>query len=285
VAILSHIIQEGYRYLTGTRLRYLAQRPLVAAFKNRMAVWVRQWDLTREIRGVKLTMPGWFLNYYTDNFEPSTLQSLKDHLRPGMTVADVGAHIGLVTVFMARLVGPSGRVYAFEPAEDNLAYLKKNISDNVVDNVIVIPKAVGDMTGSRTLYLAEGSDMYSLHEHPLSRTVGSVQIKQVRLDEVVSALDLAKIDVEGAEIEVLNGMKRILDQKKRPVLLVEWSPACQVAAGHPPDELIHKLRNLGYEPRILGYGDSTSVDGILRHLEGGELARDWYVNLFCLSRL
>jgi precorrin-6B methylase 2 len=68
-------------------------------------------------------MPESFLNYYTDKFEPSTLQWLRENLRPGMIVADVGAHIGLVTVFIARLVGPDGRVYAFEPTSDSLAYL------------------------------------------------------------------------------------------------------------------------------------------------------------------
>jgi FkbM family methyltransferase len=282
VAGVSRLIQEGYRYLAGTRLRYLRQLPLVAGFKNRMATWVRQWDLTRDVHGVKLTMPGWFLNYYTDNFEPSTLKWLQGNLRPGMIVADVGAHIGFVTVFMAHLVGPSGRVYAFEPAANNLAYLNRNIAGNEVENVVVVPRAAGDVTATRTLYLAEGSDMYSLHRHPLSGPVGSIAVEQVRLEDMVSAVDLAKIDVEGAEIEVLRGMERILGEEKRPILLVEWSPACQVAAGHPPDELIIMLRGLGYEPKALGDGDPASVDETLHRLERGELPREWYVNLLCL---
>jgi FkbM family methyltransferase len=280
MAIVSRSIQEAYRYLTGTPLRSLARQPLIAPFKNRIATWVRRWDLTRDVHGVKLTMPGSFLNYYTDNFEPSTLQWLRENLHPGMIVADVGAHIGFVTVFMARLVGPDGRVYAFEPASDSLAYLNRNISYNGLENVIIIPAAAGDTAGTRTLYLAEVSDTNSFYRRHLGRTVGTLQVEQVRLDDVVSAPDLVKIDVEGAEIEVLKGMNRILDQGKRPILLVEWSPACQVGAGHSPDDLITTLRSLGYELEALGY--SASVDETVRRLARSELPREWYVNLVCL---
>jgi FkbM family methyltransferase len=280
VAIVSRSIQEAYRYLTGTPLRSLARLPLIAPFRNRIATWVRRWDLTRDVHGVELTMPGSFLNFYTDNFEPSTLQWLRENLRPGMIVADVGAHIGFVTVFMARLVGSGGRVYAFEPTSDSLAYLNRNVSQNGVQNVIIIPAAAGETADTRTLYLSGVSDTNSLYQRHLGRTVGTLQVEQVRLDDVVSAPDLVKIDVEGAEIEVLKGMNRILDQGKRPILLVEWSPACQVGAARSPDDLITTLRSLGYELKVLG--DSASVDETVHRLARNELPQEWYVNLACL---
>jgi hypothetical protein len=75
-------------------------------------------------------------------------------------------------------------------------------------------------------------------------------------------------------------MNRILDQGKRPILLVEWSPACQVGAGHSPNDLITTLRSLGYELKVLG--DSASVDETVHRLARNELPREWYVNLACL---
>ena len=213
---------------------------------------------------MRLTMPG-YVDYYTDAFERPTLDWFAANLSPGQIVADVGAHIGFLTVFIARLVGETGRVYAFEPAPTSLQYLTRNVSQNEAANVIVIRAAAGARAARRILYLVEDGDMNSLFPtNPFSRAAGTVEVEQLALDDVVPDLDIAKIDVEGAEIEALRGMSRILGQQPKPILVVEWSPTCQLAAGHSPEELIRVLRELGYEPAILGEpaGMGRSVDDL-----------------------
>lgn len=281
------LLQIVHRRLSRTPLKHLAHLPLLRALAVRFGQIAHSQDFTTDVLGITLTMPGSFIDYYTDRFEPSTLQWLTANLRSGMKVADVGAHVGFLALFMARLVGETGRVYAFEPGPDNLRYLKRNIAQNCAANVAVVPLAAGRYKGTRSLYLAEGSDMHSLVPgHPFSKTVGSVKVGQVPLDDAVPRLDLAKVDVEGGEIEVLRGMGNLLGQEPRPILLVEWSPACQLAGGHSPKELIRVLRDLGYELEILGYGndEERSVDDFLRLLDRGKIAKNWYSNLLCLPQ-
>jgi FkbM family methyltransferase len=257
--------------------------PVVARFQT----VVHEPDFTADVLGVRLTMPGWFLNSYTDRYEPPTVQWLNANLSPGMTVVDVGAHIGFLTLVMARLVGQTGQVYAFEPGADNLRYLRRNVKQNGATNVAVIPLAAGSGKGTRLLYLAEGSDMHSLFPgHPFTKTIGTLDVDQVPLDDAVPSLDFAKIDVEGAEIEVLRGMQNLLESEPRPVLMIEWSPACQVIAGHSPKELIDMLWDVGYEPQILGdpNEEENSIEAVMRLLDDGTLARNWYANLVCLPK-
>jgi FkbM family methyltransferase len=260
------LLQIAYRRLSRTPLKRLSQLPFLRPLAARFGQIAHSQDFTADVLGIRLTMPGLFIHYYTDRFEPSTLEWLTANLRSGMKVADVGAHVGFLALFMARLVGETGRVYAFEPGPDNLRYLKRNIAQNGATNVAVVPLAVGRFKGTRPLYLAEGSDMHSLFPgHPFSKTIGSVGVGQVPLDDAVPRLDLAKVDVEGGEIEVHGGMRNLLRQEPKPILLIEWSPACQVAAGHSPEELIRVLRNSGYEPRILGdrNDERRSVEALL----------------------
>jgi FkbM family methyltransferase len=281
------LLQIVYRRLARMPLKRLSQLPLLRPLAARFGKVAHSQDFTADVLGVRLTMPGLFIDYYTDRFEPSTLQWLTANLRPGMKVADVGAHVGFLALFMARLVGERGRVYVFEPGPDNLRYLRRNIAQNGATNVAVVPLAAGSCKGTRSLYLAEGSDMHSLFPgHPFSKTTGSVEIGQVPLADAVRRLDLAKVDVEGGEIDVLRGMGNLLRQEPRPILLIEWSPACQVAAGHSPEELIRVLRDLGYELQILGdpNGQRRSVDVLLRLLNDGKIAKNWYANLLCLPQ-
>jgi FkbM family methyltransferase len=281
---ITGLVQRVSRWLSRTRVKRLGQLRLLRPLAAKVGRIARGKDFTTKVRGVKLTMPG-YVDYYTDRFERPTLDWLSTNLQPGLLVADVGAHIGFLTIFIARLVGETGRVYAFEPAPDNLSYLRRNVAQNAAANVVVVPAAAGARRATRILYLVEEGDMHSLFpDNPLSHAVGTVEVEQLAMDDVVSHLDLAKIDVEGAEIEVLHGMGRILAQQPKPVLVVEWSPTCQLTAGHEPKELIQVLRDFGYEPLILGEpaGGGTSVDDLMRELHAGSVPSNWYANLLCM---
>ena len=152
----------------------------------------------------------------------------------GMTAVDVGAALGLFSLDLWRLVGPSGRVIAIEPAESNTKLLA------VMPEPITRPsKSYRPQHRTRTVSgsssLPPSSDSHALYHHPLIDPSRAVQVRTVRLDSIVENADFIKIDVEGAEVEVLEGAGRLL--KDRPPLVVEWVPSCQLAAGNQVADL------------------------------------------------
>ena len=94
--------------------------------------------------------------YVCGSFEPNEFAFLDRVLRPGMVFVDVGANDGYYTLFAARRVGPSGRVVAAEPSSRERAHLQRNLGRNGLDNVSVVPAAIGAAAGLADLHLAHG---------------------------------------------------------------------------------------------------------------------------------
>jgi FkbM family methyltransferase len=164
-------------------------------------------------------------------------------LRPGMTVLDVGANVGYNTVYAAARVGARGRVVALEPAADNFAVLQENIAANDLANVASHRLAAGAGAGVRRLFvrgdLSAVNSFYS--ESCYSDVTGVADVTVVRLDDVWAGTpDLVKIDVEGAELEVLDGMTRLLASPEVR-LIVEWHPLLQQMAGFAAEALPQRL--------------------------------------------
>jgi FkbM family methyltransferase len=166
----------------------------------------------------------------------------------GDTVVDVGANIGYNTVYLSHAVGQTGRVIALEPAGDNLDVLRRQLTENGLRNVTVHAVAAGRARETRTLYLrGELSAVNSLFSDGCYGPVtATVPVPVVPVDDLVEATAaVVKIDVEGAEIDVLEGMPRLL---RRPDirLVVEWHPALQVAAGYEAGALPRWLWARGF---------------------------------------
>lgn len=168
---------------------------------------------------------------------------------PGATVVDVGANIGYNAVHAARRVGSRGRVVAVEPAPDNLAVLERNVAAAGLSNVIVRPVAAGREVGRRKLYLrGETSAVNSFYpESCYAQVTDVVDVPVAPLDGLVDGdADLVKIDVEGAELDVLEGMTRLLGRPNL-ALIVEWHPELQSMAGHDADALPRWLLARGWK--------------------------------------
>ncbi len=152
-------------------------------------------------------------------------------MKPGMTVVDAGANIGLYTLIMSVGVGPAGKVYAFEPDESNYKLLRHNVGANRLDNVATFREGLADRAGDAVLYRAYAnsgdSRCYSIAgEHRQARP-----IKLARLDDVVSGeVQVVKMDTQGSEVKILRGMPRVLAQR-RLALFIEYWPYGMQAAG------------------------------------------------------
>jgi len=148
-------------------------------------------------------------------YEPSKRRDLRNFLKPGMTFIDVGGNRGDFSLLAARAVGPTRRVVTVEPAPENCECLRKMIETNQLTNMQVVQAALWDEDGEGELHLATKTGWHSLTPRPGLPEVGTVAVRLVKLDHLVEELgidrvDAIKIDVEGAEIQVLLGARGIL---------------------------------------------------------------------------
>jgi FkbM family methyltransferase len=189
--------------------------------------------------------------YVSGTFEPNEFHFLGQILKPGMTVLDVGANEGLYTLFSASRVGPAGRVVAFEPSSRERRKLQHNVTRNRLANVTVVPSAVGSSEGTAALQIASG--VHSGHNtlgalvYDDAPAVGVEHVPVERLDAVIDRLgvarvDVIKIDVEGAEMHVLEGARGTL-ASQRPILMVEANDDALRAQGASTAALFAFLRN------------------------------------------
>lgn len=173
--------------------------------------------------------------FHGRNRERSTMIALARLLRPGDVAFDVGGHIGYLAVWMATLVGSSGRVVIFEPGPNNLPYLEANVRG--FSNCVVVEKALAareeqrsflieNLTGQNNSLLTDGSHFHGNQATAAVRvTTSEITVQASTLDAYVAsavAPALVKIDVEGAELEVLDGAEAVLSTTN-PVVVVEIS--------------------------------------------------------------
>jgi FkbM family methyltransferase len=175
--------------------------------------------------------------YWTGAYEPHVQDALANVLEPGMHFWDVGAHVGFFTLIAARIVGTSGHVVSFEPMPGSRTRLKRAITLNHFTNVEVSAFALTNSDGARKLRppreagpqragvtAQESSPMWTLVAG--EEAAFGVQVETRRVDVVlrsaVTPPDVMKIDVEGAEIDVLAGGTDLFNAS-RPALIVEMS--------------------------------------------------------------
>lgn len=177
--------------------------------------------------------------------------ALAAQLRPGMRAVDVGANLGLTTLMMARLVGPTGSVVALEPDPRLHAALMDNIAANDAGHVTALRVAAGDRAGRAKLRqspLHTGDHrLYAAGEHD-SRA--ALEVDVVRLDDLLAlaghAVDFVKIDVQGYEAHVLAGMEALMARSPGLCIMFEYTPAKLRAAGSDPEALLAGLRECGF---------------------------------------
>lgn len=177
------------------------------------------------------------------NYESILTRFLQDNIHPGDIVVDVGANVGYFTKLMTKLVGKRGEVIGFEPSEINWKYLKKNVSRN--PNLMIEKIALSDKEGE--LHFAE--DSANPGENGL-RAKGKTVVPTTTLTSWVKAhkmnrVNLIKIDVEGAEVMVLQGAKDFLRKQKKLIVAIECNPGALSELGFTTSDLIKSLKACG----------------------------------------
>ena len=195
-----------------------------------------------------------FYFFMPERYEPGTQRFLGDFLKPGMTALDIGAHIGLLTLLMARRVGPSGRVFSFEPVPENFRILERNLARNGFSWVKPVQAAVADRNGHETLH-ADVTDASYRIESAVGRPGTAGRTRLVTLDgfldsEGIKRVDLVKIDAETSEPLVIQGARRLLSRRDAPTVICEIHRSNNDAS-YGKDRVRNLFYELGYRSRVL----------------------------------
>ncbi len=200
--------------------------------------------------GLRFNTVGSAVSFVMGTHDPVTQVALKSLLQPGMTFYDVGANVGFFSVIAARLVGAGGRVVAFEPLPVNARAIRHNAQLNGFTHIDAREQALGGSDGEASFMLSAEptwGKLTSVGKAPDQHT-GETVVAVRRLDGLIEQEglpppDVMKIDVEGAELEMLAGAERTL-RARRPVILMELHGTNR--------EVAEKLAALNYTAAVLG---------------------------------
>jgi FkbM family methyltransferase len=180
--------------------------------------------------------------------EPKTSQLLEHALQSGMTVVDIGCNIGYFALLEAKCVGSEGKVIAIEPEPGNARLFQSNLRANGYRNVEFHQLAISNRNGNCALRISDKSNRHSLSSVPWRTTDLSVPVRT--LDSLLvknppDSVDLVRMDLEGHEVEVLEGMRATI-HRYSPKLLIEIHPDL---IGTPRTvKWLGELQALGYRP-------------------------------------
>lgn len=197
---------------------------------------------------------------HNDGFD-KLLEICKDK----QTVLDIGAHIGLCALPVSKVIAPTGKVHAIEPAQSNYQYLNQHIQYNKIPNIKTYSLLIGESNQENVPFYEsdEATGMNSIIQY---KTLASAQWQlrqQMRLDDFCEkhniTPDVIKIDVEGAEMAVLRGAQEVLSQHQ-PIIVLSVHPNHLKQLGEDISELPKIARDLGYSLQDMAGNDVTAFE-------------------------
>lgn len=223
-----------------------------------------------------------YKNHYIDNkYEEFSSDIFINLVKENSVVVDIGANYGYYSL-LASTKNKNGKTYAIEPVKENFDVLNKNVSENKFYNIETFNCAISNISEKKEFNVTEASDSAGFYEHPNTKTYEKRAIQAHSLDDLFPGIkvDIIKIDTEGHEIHVLDGMKKIINSNEDLLMLIEFNPKCLVNSGASSEEFLNKIWSFGFsiflikeeEKSIFKISKETWVD-ILGNLE--------YVNLLC----
>jgi FkbM family methyltransferase len=274
-------------------VRNAGLQPLLTISRNALDAFfqiINYPPLSAEIDGVRLHG---FLRHRSileefagGSYESATRSVFRELLPSADVFVDAGAHIGLFSVLGSRYGNPGLAVYSFEPDPYNQRAFRWNLTLNRCRNVKLFPGAVSDKNGIARLLVSDGTIGSSL---VLGRTrIGGTHFLEVdtfaldsALKDIPSKSILVKLDIEGAEIQALQGMAATLRRLQRIAVICEVNPEALAAGGRKPMDLVAVLRGAGLQ--VFFISEATGgLEPIAEPFEAkGNLfaVRDWPVEI------
>ncbi len=227
-------LQRPPRYLNECAIRalcrsaYLGETTSVCRVLGRYRMFVDTGDVGLSTH---LLMDGYW--------EIWTTEAMLKYVRPGMTAIDIGANLGYFTLLIADLVGPSGRVDAFEPNPAIADRLRRSVAVNGFGSTTTVHNlALGDAEAAITVIVPPGEPK-NAHVVPWRSDVGGASVAQKRLDSFADLKpDFIKIDVEGAEESIWRGMAGMLAHGQPMTVFLEFTAARYSDPGRFLDEIL-----------------------------------------------
>lgn len=213
--------------------------------------------------------------------EPATTNLVKKMIKPGMTVVDAGAHFGYYSLLFAKLVGPQGDVYAFEPDKTSFNILNNNIKLNNFDNVKTFNLALSNKKGKEKFYIYKKDLGINSLLPDVNKYKYYYSVDTDLLDNIIKekSVDFTKIDVEGAELMVLEGMNKIIKNNRNFKIILELSPKIIRKTGYNLDNFFTNLLS-----KDLNFYDIDS-EGILVKTDLNDLIKkaeaNSHINIMC----
>ena len=189
---------------------------------------------------------------------------LQRALRRGMTVLDIGANIGYYALMASRAVGPKGRVVAIEPSPTNVALLERNIAVNGVTNISVSCAAVSNTAGTKQFFLSELSNLNTFHadDRADQHLTGKIlDVRTLTVPQIVKEFgqpDLIRMDVEGHEVEIFNGMIDEIEAGDLSPSIIFETHIRHYTSGHDFVTPLRRLFDAGY---VVAIASSSSESG------------------------
>lgn len=262
--------------------------PLLHRAMHKLAFYLL-FPLLEAVQGFR-TMPDdpfWFrFELLTGRHEPETAATLRGLIKPGMTVLDIGAHVGYYARRASDLVGTNGRVVAFEPHPRNHAMLKRNVGNR--QNVTLLQVALAESEGTAELhdYLmmsASGSLHYDQNLRdvqeqaqkrsaddfaprfesgftPQTYSVRTAPVDSLLADLGIERVDVVKMDIEGAEMGALRGMKKTIQNSPNLSLVMEYNPLGLKAFDNEPLAALKEILTMGFSHLYVIEADGSLSD-------------------------
>ena len=227
------------------------------------------------------------LSIRKDGYDKLEFHYLKQIIKKGDIVIDVGANIGYYTLNFAKLVGESGHVFAFEPDPSNFELLSKNIKENNYNNVTLIQKAVSNENSKIRLYISK-RNLASHRIFDAEDKRNSIDVDVITLDEYFKKIEkpikLIKMDVEGAEGASLLGTKKIIDNSDELVIMMEYFPKWIKKFGYIPQDILKSLIEKEFKLFNINQDDKKleSID-LIQFINHYNEEKKNYTNILCVK--
>jgi len=183
-------------------------------------------------------------------YEPQVTKTMKEIIKLGDWVIDIGANIGYYTLLLAKLVGPKGKVISFEPDPTSFKILKKNIKANNFKNIVPENKAIADKNREINFYISKkDTRFHQIFDNPDNKKI--LRIRAITLDQYLKKfsgrIDFVKIDIEGAEPLALQGMEKTIKKNRNIKIITEYAPNHLKLSGYDGGKYLKNLADLNFK--------------------------------------